>query len=596
MTANLESKATQAANALKAARTANTIAPPAAPPVPGPTSGLAGANAGTATPQSPPPQVNANMVNSQAQGLQSQGMGQAQAMNAAATNPTNSFAKGGVVDPPTPDQAASGSQAAAAANPAALKFYTDALKGATATKPMPQPKSSPTAPDSESSTEQMFKDYENKDYQDMRAKLVANPQHYAKGGDVHDSIKNMSLKDIIKLLATHPGLDGEGASATAPTGNDMKEGGAVAGQSDPDNGPKTRPGKANTHHGAGLLNMNADVGTYAEGGEVHMDTGGDLEADSIVNYGPDGTPIQQNANGTQQAVDINQLLDRPENAPTAGTGAAPQNTTTSSAGNAIGNVQAQNTQTPSTYLAKGGEDAPPPGSLSHEVADDVPAQLSEGEFVFSADAVRFYGLQKLTAMMDFARSELDRMAQKGDIRSPGDGKNPDDTAGKFMQDQKPNMDAYGSDEHQEPDGDEGDDMVSGLLKECTGGANMATGGGVSEENFAKGGPVPKNKETAQPKDYGRSNLVSSTPSAGSPQFDFAKGGIVGSTMASLAPKKNEGLIPSGIKLSTQGGAKGTGTENYGLKKLTVHAKKGGLLKKDYNGAINQDTHESYTGA
>ena len=39
--------------------------------------------------------------------------------------------------------------------------------------------------------------------------------------------------------------------------------------------------------------------------------------------------------------------------------------------------------------------AVPPGSLREEVADDIPAQLSEGEFVVPADVVRYIGLEKL---------------------------------------------------------------------------------------------------------------------------------------------------------------------------------------------------------
>ena len=40
----------------------------------------------------------------------------------------------------------------------------------------------------------------------------------------------------------------------------------------------------------------------------------------------------------------------------------------------------------------------PPGATQEEVRDDIPAKLSEGEFVFPADVVRFIGLEKLMAM------------------------------------------------------------------------------------------------------------------------------------------------------------------------------------------------------
>ena len=37
----------------------------------------------------------------------------------------------------------------------------------------------------------------------------------------------------------------------------------------------------------------------------------------------------------------------------------------------------------------------PKGATQEEVRDDIPAQLSEGEFVFPADVVRTLGLEKL---------------------------------------------------------------------------------------------------------------------------------------------------------------------------------------------------------
>ena len=35
----------------------------------------------------------------------------------------------------------------------------------------------------------------------------------------------------------------------------------------------------------------------------------------------------------------------------------------------------------------------PPGSLAKEVRDDIPAQLSEGEYVVPADVVQYYGVK-----------------------------------------------------------------------------------------------------------------------------------------------------------------------------------------------------------
>jgi len=57
----------------------------------------------------------------------------------------------------------------------------------------------------------------------------------------------------------------------------------------------------------------------------------------------------------------------------------------------------------------------PTGSLEEEVRDDIPAQLSEGEFVVPADVVRFIGLDKLMKMRDAAKKGLASMEAEGQI-------------------------------------------------------------------------------------------------------------------------------------------------------------------------------------
>ena len=66
----------------------------------------------------------------------------------------------------------------------------------------------------------------------------------------------------------------------------------------------------------------------------------------------------------------------------------------------------------------------PPGAMQEEVRDDIPAQLSEGEFVFPADVVRFIGLQTLMMMRDKAKKGLQRMndiGQMGNAEEVEDG-------------------------------------------------------------------------------------------------------------------------------------------------------------------------------
>jgi len=68
----------------------------------------------------------------------------------------------------------------------------------------------------------------------------------------------------------------------------------------------------------------------------------------------------------------------------------------------------------------------PTGSLREEVRDDIPAQLSEGEFVFPADVVRFYGLEKLMEMRQRAKSGLQIMEDMGQMGNSEEATLPDD--------------------------------------------------------------------------------------------------------------------------------------------------------------------------
>ena len=57
----------------------------------------------------------------------------------------------------------------------------------------------------------------------------------------------------------------------------------------------------------------------------------------------------------------------------------------------------------------------PPGALKEEVRDDIDARLSEGEFVFPADVVRYIGLEKLMMMRQQAKAGLARMEDMGQM-------------------------------------------------------------------------------------------------------------------------------------------------------------------------------------
>ena len=55
----------------------------------------------------------------------------------------------------------------------------------------------------------------------------------------------------------------------------------------------------------------------------------------------------------------------------------------------------------------------PPGAFPEEVRDDIPINVSEGEFIFPANAVRFFGIGKLEGMIQTANKKLDEMSTGG---------------------------------------------------------------------------------------------------------------------------------------------------------------------------------------
>ena len=57
----------------------------------------------------------------------------------------------------------------------------------------------------------------------------------------------------------------------------------------------------------------------------------------------------------------------------------------------------------------------PPGSLPAEVRDDVPAQLSEGEYVVPADVVRYFGVKVFEDMRMKAKKGMTQMDSEGRI-------------------------------------------------------------------------------------------------------------------------------------------------------------------------------------
>jgi hypothetical protein len=69
---------------------------------------------------------------------------------------------------------------------------------------------------------------------------------------------------------------------------------------------------------------------------------------------------------------------------------------------------------------------PPPGATPEEVADDVPAYLSTGEYVLPANVVRYIGLRKIKDMHIQALCELQQMTDLGIIQNVDHEGKPED--------------------------------------------------------------------------------------------------------------------------------------------------------------------------
>ena len=68
----------------------------------------------------------------------------------------------------------------------------------------------------------------------------------------------------------------------------------------------------------------------------------------------------------------------------------------------------------------------PKGSVAEEVRDDIPAQLSEGEFVLPADVVRYHGLEKIMKLRQQAKGGIDMMDKMGQMGNAEEATMPDD--------------------------------------------------------------------------------------------------------------------------------------------------------------------------
>ena len=123
----------------------------------------------------------------------------------------------------------------------------------------------------------------------------------------------------------------------------------------------------------------------------------------------------------------------------------------------------------------------PPGSLPSEVRDDIPAMLSEGEFVLPADVVRWHGLKHIMDMRAEAKMGLMAMTMEGLLHEGDpveseeieDDEETETPEGNKVTKATPKIEEEGMELEEEEDGDEyakmlkepyGDERVIVLMK------------------------------------------------------------------------------------------------------------------------------------
>jgi len=103
----------------------------------------------------------------------------------------------------------------------------------------------------------------------------------------------------------------------------------------------------------------------------------------------------------------------------------------------------------------------PPGSSEMNVRDDIPAALSDGEYVVPADVVRWHGLKHLMEMRDEAKMGLMAMQMEGQIETLEEEYEEDE---EYMEDED---EAYEADEeeYETPEGNSVDVAITTIEEE-----------------------------------------------------------------------------------------------------------------------------------
>lgn len=156
----------------------------------------------------------------------------------------------------------------------------------------------------------------------------------------------------------------------------------------------------------------------------------------------------------------------------------------------------------------------PPGSLSKEVRDDIPAKLSEGEYVVPADVVRFFGVKFFEDLRMQAKQGLSEMDADGRI-----GGATVDANGVPVE---------GQDEELTPEEEQ-------MLMEALGTSGMAEGG-MTERNPAFGARTFDRSTFSMPKSSGFESRMYYNPATKEKKsFQFMNGNPIGVIPAGFVP-------------------------------------------------------------
>lgn len=130
---------------------------------------------------------------------------------------------------------------------------------------------------------------------------------------------------------------------------------------------------------------------------------------------------------SQKSTPVRSATNVPDVVPTMPTAPGTQNKVKMPPGMAKGGMMADGgiMQEGGTVDPESGNEVPP-GALQEEVRDDIPAQLSEGEFIFPADVVRFIGLEKLMQLRQAAKKGLAQMEAMGQMGNSEEATMDDD--------------------------------------------------------------------------------------------------------------------------------------------------------------------------